>query len=732
MNKQSAATRLSLPLWHEQHAAPLAPMSRAEMTARGWDAVDVVFVSGDAYVDHPSFAMAILARVLEAAGFRVAMLSQPDWRSCAPWREFGRPRLFFAISAGNMDSLINHYTANKKVRNDDAYSPGGRIGLRPDRATLPYCHRAREAFPGVPIIAGGVEASLRRLAHFDYWSDTVRRSILLDSKADLLVYGMGEETIVEIARRLAAGQTVRDLRDMRGVAYVLGASETPPRESMAWAAPSPLPLSPEYRGEGAEAPVVPNPSGNGAPLLPSPPVLRGRGVGGEGDASTTQLPWPADAIILPSFEEVKADKRVFAEATRLIHVNTNPLNARTLVQYHERQAVVVTPPAMPLSQAEMDRIYDLPYTRRPHPSYTEPIPAHEMIKDSVTLMRGCFGGCTFCSITAHQGRIIQSRSQDSVLREVRKMAADPEFAGVISDIGGPTANMYEMRCTRPEVEAKCKRLSCVHPTICKLLGTDHGPLIELMRRARSEPGIRKVLVASGIRMDLAQLDPEYMKELTAHHVGGHLKVAPEHTDPHVLELMKKPDNDNFKTFARDFRKASQEAGKPKQYLVPYYIASHPGSDLHAMIDLAVFLKRNGYRPDQVQDFIPAPFDIATCMYYTGLDPFTKKPVYVANHLRDRKLQRALLQFFKPENYFEVRKALEQAGRQDLIGSGCDALIPAQPPKESLQTRMQRASDAMRGDHVHTIPQKRTKGYRPGRKLARRQDRPGRRCSKPAI
>jgi uncharacterized radical SAM protein YgiQ len=375
----------------------------------------------------------------------------------------------------------------------------------------------------------------------------------------------------------------------------------------------------------------------------------------------------------------------------------------------------------------MDRIYDLPYTRRPHPSYTEAIPAYEMIKDSVTLMRGCFGGCTFCSITAHQGRIIQSRSQDSVLREVKKMAADPEFAGVISDIGGPTANMYEMRCTRPEVEAICKRLSCVHPTICKLLGTDHGPLVELMRRARTEPGIRKVLVASGIRMDLAQLAPEYMKELAAHHVGGHLKVAPEHTDTHVLDVMKKPDNDNFKTFARDFRQASQEAGKPKQYLVPYYIASHPGSDLHAMIDLAVFLKRNGYRPDQVQDFIPAPFDIATCMYYTGLDPFTKKRVYVAQHLKDRKLQRALLQFFKPENYFEVRKALELAGRKDLIGAGCDALIPAQPPREALRSRIEEAGKAIRGDHVHTIPPpSRTKGYRPGRKLARRQDRPGRR------
>jgi uncharacterized radical SAM protein YgiQ len=575
-----------------------------------------------------------------------------------------------------MDSLINHYTANKKVRNDDAYSPGGRIGLRPDRATLPYCHRCREAYHGVPIIAGGVEASLRRLAHYDYWSDTVRRSILLDCKADLLYYGMGEQGIVEIARRLAAGQTVRDLRDLRGVAYVLGAREA---------------------------------------------------------RSTDSSPWVSDAIVLPSYDDVKSDKFAFAEATRIIHVNTNPYNARTLVQFHDREAVVVNPPALPITEREMDAIYDLPYTRRPHPSYSEPIPAYEMIKDSITIMRGCFGGCTFCSITAHQGRTIQSRSQDSILREVRKLAADPEFSGVVSDVGGPTANMYQMRCTRPDVEAKCKRLSCVHPSICKLLGTDHGPLIELLRRARTEPGIRKVLVASGIRMDLAQLDPEYLRELAAHHVGGHLKVAPEHTDPTVLGLMKKPGNNNFEGFARAFKTASTDAGKPKQYLVPYFIASHPGSDLHAMIDLALFLKRNGYRPDQVQDFIPAPFDIATCMYYTGIDPFTKEEVYIARGLKDRKLQRALMQFFKPENYFQVREALIQAGRTDLIGSGCDCLIPAHPPKEAIEARRRRANEAARDDHYHAVanPAKGEPagvrglpkhGYRPGRKGAQRQEK----------
>jgi len=676
-------------------ASTFLPMSGAEMAQRGWDYVDVVFVTGDAYIDHPSFAMAIIGRVLEAEGYRVAILSQPDWRNCEAWKQFGKPRLFFGVSAGNMDSLINHYTANKKVRNDDAYSPGGRIGLRPDRATLAYCQRAREAFPGVPIIAGGVEASLRRLAHYDYWSDTVRKSILLDAKADLVVHGMGEKPIVEIAQRLAAGKSVKELRDLDGVAYVLGAKEAPAFD-----------------------------------VVRARQTVRDRMYINEGLVDLADLPaetrgsLPASFCLLPAFEEVKGDKWKFAEATRIIHINTNPFNARTLVQYHDRQAVVVTPPAPPLSEAEMDRIYDLPYTRKPHPSYKEPIPAHEMIKDSVTIMRGCFGGCTFCSITAHQGRIIQSRSQQSVLNEVKKMADNPEFKGIISDIGGPTANMYQMRCTRPEVEAKCKRLSCVHPTICKLLGSDHAPLIQLMKRTRETPGIRKAFVASGIRMDLAQKDPKYLRELAAHHVGGHLKVAPEHTDPAVLELMKKPANVNFEGFARAFKKASADAGKPKQYIVPYYIASHPGSDVHAMIDLALFLKRNGYKPDQVQDFIPAPFDIATCMYYTGIDPFTKKEVHISKALRDRKMQRALLQYFKPENWFEVRNALIEAGRADLIGNGCDALIPANPPKEAIDQRRQRANDA---DHYHTVPNPAkgerkppTKGYRPGRKTQQRR------------
>lgn len=639
------------------------PMSMEEARQRGWEQLDVVIVTGDAHIDHPSFAMSILGRVLEAAGFRVGIISQPDWHSADDWKKLGRPKLFFGISAGNMDSMINHYTANRKVRNDDAYSPGGKIGLRPDRATLSYCQRAREAFKGVPVIAGGVEASLRRLAHYDFWSDKVRKSILLDSKADLVVFGMGENAIVEIAQRLQAGETVKDLRDMRGVAYCMGASETPPEE----------------------------------------------------------------AITLPSYEDVLESKLKFAEATKIIHNETNPYNAQRLIQWHRNQAVVVNPPQFPISEAAMDRIYGLPYTRRPHPSYKEKIPSYHMIKDSVTIMRGCFGGCTFCSITAHQGRTIQSRSKESIIGELETLAKDKQFKGTVSDIGGPTANMYQMKCTKPEVEAVCRRQSCVHPKICKLLGVDHQPIIDLMRESREVDGVKKVLVASGIRMDLARQSPEYIKELTRHHIGGHLKVAPEHVDPDVLNKMRKPSGDDFEFFTEVFKEESKAAGK-KQYLIPYFIASHPASDLEAMINLAVFLKQNGYKPDQVQDFIPAPLDVATCMYYTGLDPFTGKEVFIAKKLRDRKMQRALMQFFKPENYFEVREALRETGRTDLIGDGCDSLIPSKPPKEALIRRRKDANKRFRGEYVHTIPgekkgkkskkQRRdapSSGYRPGRR-----------------
>ncbi|MFG0320324.1 MAG: YgiQ family radical SAM protein, partial [Planctomycetota bacterium JB042] len=549
-----------------RRSLPFLPTTRAEVEALGWDAPDVVFVTGDAYVDHPSFAMAILGRVLEAAGFRVAILSQPDWTDAAPFRSLGRPRLFFAVGAGNMDSMLNRYTAQRKPRSDDAYSPGGVAGRRPDRSTNVYAQRCREAFKGVPVIAGGVEASLRRFAHYDYWSDTVRPSILASSKADLVVFGMGEAPIVEIARRLDAGEEPRDLRDMRGVAFLLGAKE--------------------------------------------------------------EMPPGFDAVALPSFEEVRDDVVQFAVATRHIHRESNPFNAKRLVQPHGDRTLVQNPPDLPLSKAEMDAIYDLPYARDAHPSYGEKVPALEMMRTSVTIMRGCFGGCTFCSITTHQGRVIQSRSKESVVREVEGIAARGDSKGIVSDVGGPTANMYEMRCTRPEVEAKCRRLSCVHPKICPLLGTDHGPLVDLLRAAREVDGVRRVHVASGVRMDLAKRSPEYLRDLAAHHVGGHLKVAPEHVDDEVLRLMKKPSIDDFERFGEAFAEASRAVGK-EQYLVPYFIASHPGSTLESMIDLALFLKRNGYKPRQVQDFIPAPLDVATCMYHTGLDPMTMKPVPVA-------------------------------------------------------------------------------------------------------
>jgi uncharacterized radical SAM protein YgiQ len=625
--------------------AKFLPATPDEVRALGWDQPDVVFVSGDAYVDHPSFAAALLGRALEAAGFRVAIMAQPDWRDAAAWKAFGRPRLFYAVSAGNMDSMLNHYTANKKRRNDDAYSPGGRIGLRPDRATAVYAQRCREAWKGVPVVVGGVEASLRRIAHYDYWSDQVRPSVLVASKADLLGFGMGERVIVEVARRLAAGMSIEACRDLRGTAYLLGAHEPLPAHAFS-----------------------------------------------EGGRDQT--------VELPSFAEVAEDKVAFAEMTRKLHLETNPLNARRLVQRHGDRLVVINPPALPLAEAEIDAIYDLPYTRRPHPMYGEPIPAHTMIKDSVTIMRGCFGGCTFCSITMHQGRAIQSRSEGSVLRELERMAADPEFKGQVSDLGGPTANMYRMRCSRPDVEKVCRRLSCVHPTICKLLDTSHSPTVDLMRRARAVPGIKGIRVASGIRMDLAANEDTYLEELARHHVGGQLKVAPEHVSDRVLSLMKKPSQGSFEAFARRFAAASRRAGK-RQYLVPYFIASHPGSGVAEMIALAAFLKRRGYRPQQVQDFIPAPMDIATCMYHTGLDPMTMRPVDTVKKLSDRVVQRALMQFFKPENYFVVRRALIDAGRKDLIGDGPDCLVPEKPPRAALEARRKGARRTLEdASYVH--------------------------------
>ena len=629
------------------------PTTAHEIAARGWDGVDVVFVTGDAYVDHPSFAMAVLGRVLEAEGFRVAILAQPDWRSADAWRALGRPRLFYAVSAGNMDSMINHYTASKKRRNDDAYSPGGRIGLRPDRPTPVYAQRCREAFRDVPVVIGGIEASLRRIAHFDFWSEKVRPSMLVPSKADLLAFGKGEETIVAIAKRLAVGDTIDDVRGLRGVGYLLGKHGAVP--TCEW-----------------------------------------------------------DTLALPALENVTADKLAFARMTRAFHHETNPFNAKRITQKHGDRTVVLNPPCLPLDEAAMDGIYDLPYTRLPHPRYRrEKVPAFEMIRDSVQIMRGCFGGCTFCSITMHEGRVIQSRSQRSIVAEVERVAAAKDFKGTVSDLGGPTANMYKMRCTRPEVEAVCKRLSCIHPTVCKLLGTDHAPTIALMRATRNVKGVKRVNIASGIRMDLANLDDRYIDELAAHHVGGHLKVAPEHQSDDVLGLMKKPSAQVFETFGEKFERASARAGK-EQYLVPYYISSHPGSGVKEMVDLAVFLKAHGYKPRQVQDFIPAPMDIATCMYWTGLDPITMKPVETVNKVRDRKVQRALMQYFRPENWFQVNAALKSIGRSELVGNGPECLIPANPPKAAVEARRKRAQEATYV-HAEDAGTSASVGYRPGRK-----------------
>jgi uncharacterized radical SAM protein YgiQ len=641
-------------------------MTPAEVSARGWEAVDVVFVTGDAYVDHPSFAMAILGRLLEAEGIRVAILSQPDWRSCEPWRTFGRPRLCFAVSAGNMDSMLNHYTANRKVRNDDAYSPDGEIGRRPDRATLAYCQRAREAYHGVPVVAGGIEASLRRLAHYDFWSDKVRRSILMDAKPDLLVFGMGERPLIEVVRGLAAGRSVRDLRDIRGIAYRLGASEANDECGM---------MNDECHSDIHHSSLITHHS-----------------------------------IVLPSYEEVSTDKAAFSRMTRLVHDETNPYNARLLVQRHGREAVVVNTPAWPLSQDEIDRVYGLPFARRPHPSYgRRRIPAFDVVKDSIQINRGCFGGCTFCSITVHEGRIIQSRSQASILAEVGRMCEDPDFSGTISDLGGPTANMYGMNCSEPAAREKCRRPSCLWPTICPRLATDHGPLIQLLGAARRQPGVKQALVASGIRVDLALRSPAFIRRVAQHHTGGLLKVAPEHVDPEVLRRMQKPPVETFEVFGRQFQNAAEAAAKT-EFLVPYFIAGHPGCDLRAMIRLAEYLKRHDLKPDKVQDFIPGPMDVATSMYYTGLDPATGESVYVPRGARERRLQRALLQYFKPENYALVREALEQCDRLDLVGDRPECLIPSRPPKAAAREK----KTPRREKH------KPATGYRPHRKTAKRR------------
>jgi uncharacterized radical SAM protein YgiQ len=678
LRARAAAQRAAAP-------APFLPMTREEMAALGWEQCDVIIVTGDAYVDHPSFGMAIVGRVLEAQGLRVGIIAQPDWHSAEAFRALGAPRLFFGITAGNMDSMVNRYTADKRVRSDDAYTPGGQGGQRPDRSVIVYAQRAREAFRSVPIVIGGIEASLRRIAHFDYWSEKVRRSILLDAKADLLVYGNGERQISEIASRLDAGEPIESLRDIRGTAFTFGAPDGDWIEidSTHLDAPGPInaPLDPyAMQPTATSAPASSSTSTSTAASVPvaGEKVVRFmRRVPGASRAHSV--------IRLPDYDQVAEDKVLYAHASRILHLESNPGNARALVQRHGRQQVWLNPPPIPLRTDEMDWIYELPYRRRPHPSYGEAaIPAYKMIRFSVSIQRGCFGGCTFCSITEHEGRIIQNRSEASVLGEIEKIRDEvPGFTGVISDLGGPTANMYRLACKSRAIESACRRPSCVFPGICPNLDTNHAPLIELYRKARSLPGIKKVLIASGVRYDLAIESPEYVRELAQHHVGGYLKIAPEHLREGPLSKMMKPGVGTYYRFKELFDRYSKEAGK-QQYLIPYFIAAHPGTTDEDMLELALWLKRNGFRADQVQAFLPSPMASATAMYHSGKNPLrrvtrTSEEVTIPRGLRVRRLHKAFLRYHDPDNWPLLREALRHMGRRDLIGSGRQQLIPAYQP-----------------------------------------------------
>ena len=593
------------------------PMTREEAGGQ----LDVVLVTGDAYVDHPGWGAAAIGRWLEDHGYSVGVIAQPDWDDVEAFRVLGRPRLFFGVTAGNMDSMVNRYTASRRLRRSDAYAPGGQAGRRPDRATIGYTARCRQAYPGVPVVAGGVEASLRRLAHFDFWSEKIRGSILLDAKADLLVYGMGELQVVAIAERLATGHGVRACRDIPGTAYALGAKDSPP--------------------EGPEVEV------------------------------------------LPSLEDCRRDPLAFNAVTLRMYRESNPHCGKTLVQPHGRRAVVQNPPARPLTTAEMDRLHELPFNHRAHPCYRAPVPALASIAGSVTVKRGCSGGCSFCALTIHQGKDVTSRSTDSVLRELKAMRSRPGFKGIVSDLGGPTANMFHMKCTSAAANAVCRRVSCLHPVRCKHYGTDHAPYLDLLRRARALPGIRRVFVNSGIRYDLASLDDEFVEELAAHHVQGQLSVAPEHAAAGALSFMRKPEIRYFDDFMRRFMAASEEAGR-EQYLVPYFQCAHPGVGPEETIELALYMKSRGLRPRQVQMFMPTPATIATAIYVSGVDPYTKKPVYVARGDRARSRQRALLFYWKPEEWPHVREALRTWGRRDLIGSRRGCLVPAGAARSSQE------------------------------------------------
>jgi uncharacterized radical SAM protein YgiQ len=672
--------------WAERFGtAPFLPMSRAEMDLLGWDSCDVIIVTGDAYVDHPSFGMAIVGRVLEAQGFRVGIIAQPDWHSAAAFTALGPPNLFFGITAGNMDSMVNRYTAERRIRSDDAYTAGGEGGKRPDRSVIVYAQRAREAWRDVPIVIGGIEASLRRIAHFDYWSEKVRRSVLLDAKADMLVFGNGERQICELAHRLAAGETIHDITDMRGTVFARKATPADWIEidSTHLDAPGPLNPPPDPYAMTAAAPA------HAAAVSPPCGSEPAAAAGAEKVVRFVRRVKNADrersVIRMPSHEAVAADPVLYAHASRILHLESNPGNARALVQRHGDTDVWLNPPPIPLTMKEMDWVYERAYARAPHPFYgTAAIPAYKMIRFSVAIQRGCFGGCTFCSITEHEGRIIQSRSEDSVLREIEAVRDQvPGFTGVISDLGGPTANMYRLACKSREIESACRRPSCVYPGVCPNLNTDHAPLIRLYRRARALPGIKKVLIASGVRYDLAIESPEYVKELAQHHTGGYLKIAPEALAEGPLSKMMKPGVGAYDRFKELFDRYSKEAGK-EQYLIPYFIAAHPGTSDEDMLELALWLKRNGLRADQVQAFLPGPMATATAMYHSGKNPLKRvtrssEAVLIPKGLKIRRLHKAFLRYHDANNWPVLREALRRMGRADLIGNGRQQLIPAYQP-----------------------------------------------------
>jgi uncharacterized radical SAM protein YgiQ len=661
---------------HRLTPAPFLPMSREEMDLLGWDQCDVILVTGDAYVDHPSFGMAIVGRVLEAQGFRVGIIAQPDWRSTADFERLGAPALFFGITAGNMDSMVNRYTADKRVRSDDAYTPGGAGGRRPDRSVIVYAQRVREAFADAAVVIGGIEASLRRIAHYDYWQEKVRRSILLDARADLLVFGNGERQIVEIAHRVAAGEHPSTIRDIRGTALLKARGDDGWTEIDSTHLDTPGPVERHPDPYAMEPEIAAAAKGASEPGVH---VVR----------FTRRVPTADRArsyIRLPSFEQVRDDPVLYAHASRILHMESNPGNARALVQRHGASDLWLNPPPLPLSSAEMDRIYELPYTRVPHPSYgNAKIPAYEMIRFSVTIQRGCFGGCTFCSITEHEGRIIQNRSESSILREIETIRDSvPGFTGVISDLGGPTANMYRLACKSRAIESACRRPSCVYPAVCPNLNTDHAPLINLYRRARELPGIKKVLIASGVRYDLAIESPEYVKELAQHHTGGYLKIAPEAIGEGPLSKMMKPGVGTYYKFKQLFDRYSQAAGK-EQYLIPYFIAAHPGTTDGDMLELALWLKKNGYRADQVQAFLPGPMATATAMYHSGKNPLRRvtrnsEAVTIPKGIKVRRLHKAFLRYHDPANWPVLRMALKRMGRGDLIGNGKHQLVPRFQPK----------------------------------------------------